>query len=40
MQLDVYRQFVKSTAMKRLMVDADLGQKKAASRILTVGAAC
>ena len=36
MQLDVYKQFVKSTAMRRLIVDADLGQKKTASRILTV----
>ena len=39
MQLNVYKQFVKSTAMQRLMVDADLGQKKTASRILTVGPA-
>ena len=38
MQLDIYKQFVQSTTTRRLIADADLGQKKTASRILTVSA--
>ncbi len=36
MQLDIYKQFVQSTTTRRLIADADMGQKKTASRILTV----
>ena len=38
MQLDIYKQFVQSTTTRRLIADADMGQKKTASRILTVHA--